>query len=312
MTTRAAKFEYSRRKDMQAKLLVNGRTMQRVKGCLSIMGLVAAMAAGVPGVAQTQDREASRNSRIVSAPVKMVDLVPFALGPTGQDNPQAIGFRPARALSPEDSQLISNRWAALKKKALVSGFNLDGKGWNYEQILSPAFSEHVLLLFRQGGASGDVSEFSVLIPHTGKEPILVIPILRRGYLPYSAPQEDPVAMAAFNRALAGERANGKPYWVWVSSCYAALNGAHAILGSAPADMGQDRSAGWLAVPTPSLHAEDNGGAVARFAVQRAPGRLSEWKLTFDKNGNLIRAETSPIQAPHLKVVKPAQLKSRRY
>jgi len=286
--------------------------MQRVKVSLLILGMVAAVAGGVQGPAQDRGPDSGLKSRIARHAIDLGDLVPFALGATPQNNSEEIGFRSAPEMTAEDGQLIGKRWSAIKKKAFENGFNLNKKHWKFEQIVNPAFPHHVLLLFLQNGPPDELSEFSAIVCRTGTEPVLVIPILRRGYLPYSAPQEDPVAMAAFNRILAAERKHGKPYWLWVSSGYAALNGDHAILSTVDAEVGQQGSTSWVAPPAPSLNAVNGGGAVARFAVQKSPGSLDQWELTFDKNGNLIKVQSSPIKTPNLKVVKPAQLKSRRY
>lgn len=296
----------------QASPFAGGRAMQRVKVCLSILGMVAAVAAGVQGLTQTRGQDPDRKSRIAAHSITLGDLLPFALGATPQNSSEEIGFRAAREMIPEDGQLVSDRWSAIEKKAFENGFNLNKKHWKFEQIVNPAFPDHVLLLFLKDGPPDELSEFSAIVCRTGTEPVLVIPILRRGYLPYSASQEDPVAMAAFNRLLATERTHGKPYWLWVSSGYAALNGDHAILSTADAEVGQQGSTSWLAPPVPSLSAMVDGGAVARFAVQKSPGTLDGWELTFDKSGSLINVRSSPIKALNLKVVTPAKLKSRRY
>ncbi len=278
--------------------------MLRINTWILILGLIAAIATGVRGTAQATSENPGGNSGKVVHAVDPVNLVPFALDATAPEGADGVDFRTARAMTPEDRQAISKAWGAMEKKAAENGFDLNRNGWNYEQIVSPAFSEHVLLLFSHDGSSGERSEFSAIVSRQGAEPLHVIPILRRGYSPYSTPQENPVAMAAFNRALASERAHEKPYWLSVSACYAALNGAHAVLPSVQTDKGGDGPAGW--VSTPSLHAEDDGGAVARFEVEEAPGRFTAWELTFDKNGNIIKAVTSRVKAPKLKVVKAVQ------
>jgi len=276
------------------------------------LGLIAAIATAVGGAAQAKEQKPGGHSGTATHAVDPASLIPFALEATPAGGEEKVEFRSVQDMTPEDRQTISEAWTEIKNKATGEGFDFGRQGWTYEQIVSPAFREHVLLLFLRDDSPGDRSEFSAIVPRKGQERLRLIPILRRGYFPYSAPQENPVAMAAFNRSLASERAHEKPYWLSVSVSYAALNGAQAILSSAEADHGGNGPAGWLAAPSPSLHIEDDGEAVARFATEKAPGRFSEWELTFDKNGNLIKAVTSPIKAPELKVVNSAKLKSRRY
>ncbi|HVA95506.1 MAG TPA: hypothetical protein VNI36_11475 [Candidatus Dormibacteraeota bacterium] len=286
--------------------------MHRIKACFTILGLIAAIATGVRGAAQVKERKPDAEHAKQVHTVDAANLAPFALDATSQGGGAEVVYRSAQAMTPEDRQAITKAWAGIKKKAAEKGFDVDRKGWRNEQIVSSAFREHVLLLFLDDGSPDERSEFSVIVPLQDNEPLGVIPILRLGYFPYSTPQENPEAMAAFNRALASEGGHEKPNWLSVSSCYAALNGAHAILSSVQRDKESDDPGGWLATPSPSLQVEDGGRAVARFAVQKAPGRFTEWILTFDKKGNLIKAATSPIKAPKFKVVRAGALKTRRH
>jgi len=275
--------------------------MIRINAWVSNLGLIAAMASGVRGAAQVTRQEPGGNSGKVVHAVDAANLVPFALNATAPEGGDGVDFRSAQAMTSEDRNAIDKAWPAMEKKAAENGFDLDRKGWTYKQVVSPAFSKHVLLLFSHDGPSGELSEFSAIVPRIGVEPLRVIPILRRGYSPYSAPQENPSTMAAFNQALASERAHEKPYWLSVSVCYAALSGADAVVPFAQTDKGGDSPAAWA--PIPSLHAEDDGGVVARFETEEAPGRYTTWELTFDHNGNVIKAETSQVKTPVLRVVK---------
>ena len=278
--------------------------MLRIKSWILVLGLIAAIATGDPGAAQATKQKPDGNSGKVLHAVDPDTVLPFALDAKAPEGADLVDFRSAQAMTPEDREATSKAMGTVEKKAAENGFDLGRKGWTYEQIVSPVFSEHVLLLFSHDGSPGERSEFSAIVPWQSTEPLHVIPILRRGYSPYFTSQENPVAMAAFNRALAGENAHEKPYWLSVSACYAALNGAHAVLPATETEKGGEAAAGWVA--TPSLDAEDGGGAVAHFEAEEAPGRLTEWELTFDKNGNVIKAVTSRVQAPKLKVVKAVQ------
>lgn len=278
--------------------------MQRIVVCISTLGLIAAIATGVCGAAQAREVKPSSGTETVTHPVDAASLVPFSLDATAPGGAEGVEFRSAGAITPQDRQAISKAWAAMAKKAAENGFDLDPRGWTYEEIVSPAFSRHVLLLFLHDGSSGERSEFSAIVPRKDTEPLYVIPILRRGYSPYSPAEGNPLTMAAFNQALASERAHEKPYWLWISACYAALSGTQVILPSAKTNEGEDDAAGWAT--TPSLHAEDDGSAVARFAVEGTPGRFAAWELTFDRNGNVVRVVVSQVTAPKLKVVRVVQ------
>jgi hypothetical protein len=277
--------------------------MLRTNSWILILGLIAATA-GVRSEAQATRQEPGGNSGKVVHAVDPLSGLPFALDATAPGGADRLDFRAVQAMTPEDRRVVSNAWGTVEKKAAENGFDIGRKGWTYEQVVSSVFREHVLLLFLQDGSYGERSEFSAIVPRQGAEPLHVIPILRRGYSPYSASQESPLTMAAFNQALASERAHEKPYWLSVLACYAALNGSHAVLPPVQTDKGGDGPADWVA--TPSLHAEDDGGALARFETEEAPGRFTAWQLTFDKNGNVIRAVTSRVKPPTVRVVKTVQ------
>jgi hypothetical protein len=265
-----------------------------------MLSLMAGMATGARGAAQAREHKTGGESERVVRTVEAASLFPFSLD-AAHGGGGGIEFRAVRAITPEDRQAIDKAWAAMEKSAGECGFDLDRKGWTYEQIVSPAFSEHVLLLFSHDGAAGERSEFSAIVPRKAAEPLYVIPILRRGYFPYSAPQGNPMTMAAFNQAMKSERTHEKPYWLSVSICYAALSGAQVANNLAKANEGGDSTAVWGMAP--ELRAGSDGRAVARFAVAGAPGQYAAWEVTFDRNGNVVKAVASRINAPKLKVVR---------
>lgn len=272
--------------------------MARVNAWISVPVLLAAIATSA-GAAQAVVPNAKVGGKRIARTVEASALLPFAVDAPG--GPEGVEFRSTAAMTPEDRQLLGTSWAAIQNQAAEAGFDLQRKGWAYEQIVSPVFREHVLLLFWRDSSADERSEFSAIVPRKDEEPLPVIPILRRGYFPYSTPQENVVTMAAFNRAMASERAHEKPYWLSVSLCYAALSGAHIVPQTAMADEGGNGAAAWTI--TPSLRIANDGGAVAQFGVENAPGRFAAWELTFDKEGNVVNAVTSPVKAPKVRVVR---------
>lgn len=274
--------------------------MLRAGACLTILGMIVAMAVQDSCAVQVKDQESGASSKTVVRTVDVTELVPFSLS-ASPGSAEGVEFRAAEAMTQEDRQAASQRWLQIKAIARENGFDLDRKGWKYEQIVSPVFSQHVLLLFLHEANSEERSEFSAILPSNSQEPLRIIPILRRGYFPYATSPENLVTMAAFNRARASERKDKKPYWLSVAFCYAALNGEHAFLPSAQMNKGNQGAAIWVA--TPSLRAEDYGTAVARFAVEDAHGGFAEWELTFDRDGNVVNAVTSRVRSPKLKVVR---------
>ena len=212
-----------------------------------------------------------------------VDLsAPFWATTSGYRSP--IIFRSADAMSSVDRRAVSDNWSSIAKKSALDGFNLSDQRWTYQQIVCPAFAEHMLLLFSRAGGPGDRSAFSVVLPRKGGEPVRIVPLLRRSYAPYTAAPENPVTLSVFNQALANERMPNEQDRLTAALCYAALSGAHVVPYSPTVEIGTD------------------GGSVVRFIDVATPQRPQAWKLIFDKKGHLVKSAVKRAQVPIVKVV----------
>lgn len=196
--------------------------------------------------------------------------------------PNPVLFRAARAITSADRQIISARWPSVTKEVELSGFNLGDPKWAYQQIVCPAFSENVLLIFWRSGGSGDRSSFSIIIPKESVGRMYVLPILRRGYSSFTPAPQSPMSVLAFDRALAGEQKAEMGDQLTLSLCYAALVGAH------------------VAVEAPTIEMEQDGGSVVRFIDAERPNRPEAWKLTFSKRGRLVRAGVRRAKSPTMR------------
>src|ERR1700751_175171 len=101
---------------------------------------------------------------------------PFSIvGPRVKSVP-SIEFVPADQMSQGDRLLTSNDESSIAEHAEINGFNLDQGRWSYQQIVCPAFPNHLFLRYTQNNGVGDITVFSASIPRNGEGRVRVIPI----------------------------------------------------------------------------------------------------------------------------------------
>jgi hypothetical protein len=197
-------------------------------------------------------------------------------------------------MTASDRDAAGNAMPFIETRAAVEGFNLNQDKWSYQQIVCPVLPEHLLLLFARNNGAGDLSMFSAVLPQGGKGNVLILPIMRRGYSPYTPAPENLMIISAFNDILAHEKTAKKMDWLTAGLCYAALTGNQVVLSQPTENPAKN------AFPlemSPLLEIGDDGITVVRFVDVAAPQRPKEWDLTFDKNGKLLTAADSLVPVP---------------
>lgn len=186
--------------------------------------------------------------------------------------------------------MIRDAWPAIEQKAARLGFDLGQGSWTYRQMVCPIFPRHILLRYTLDGGIGDVSRFTAVAPRDGREPVRIVPILRRGFSLYTPAPSNALSIAVFNDLRVHENRGQKVDWLTAGLCYAALTGAQVVLPSAA--RANTRSNAFVYQMDPLLKIGDRGAATVRFLDVERPQRPVEWSLDFDKTGRLLTVTLS--------------------
>jgi hypothetical protein len=255
-------------------------------GHIPALAVVASMLSA-PLLAQSAPDE------LTSPPAKARDIPPARLpapfplvGPAAKSSPPQ--FLPADQMPQSDQLLTSNDESSVAEHAQMNGFNLDQGKWTYEQIVCPAFPNHLFLRYIQNRGVNDITVFSASIPRNGEGRVRVIPIQRRSYSLFSPAPINAMTISAFNHIRAEEGEGQSLSWLGNALCYAALAGA------APHISSEGESGAGKAAPafTAILEVPERGGEVIRFVDSGATPRPMAWTMTFSPKGKLIKATHS--------------------
>lgn len=211
--------------------------------------------------------------------------MPFSPDSEKQGPRAAIEFRPFDRMSHQDRDLAADAESTIGEKAGLAGLEFNAGKWNYQQIVCAALPDHLLLQFTRNEGKGDVSVFSASIPRSGHGRVRVIPILRRGYSLFSPAPINALTLSAFNQIRSEERFEQPPAWLDTGLCYAALAGAHPLVG--PAEETDPKKA--PSAPPGRLMIPVQGGAVISFTDAAAIPRPIQWTMTFNGKGKLLKA-----------------------
>jgi len=252
--------------------------------CAKFFPLLSAMAVFAAGSFAC----GAQTVRTVPAPLPSLPF-PEPASPVAAAYPAAELLPPAR-MTEADRQLEAAARSTIADRAAGLGIQFGRDGWNYRQIVCAALPGHLLLRFERDNGPGDVSRFSASIPRAGQGKIRIVPILRRGYLPFTPAPESALTVSAFNRIRAEEGAAAQADWLELGLCYASLAGATPwALEPAPAEQAGFLPVHGLAV----LKVEQGKGATVLFTGREATPTPMDWALTFDERGTLLKAIHRP-------------------
>jgi hypothetical protein len=227
-------------------------------------------------------------------PVAPVSVSPaFSINASASAKIDPLEYRSADEMTAEDHSLAANADARIREGATLAGMEFDRGKWTHQQLVCHALPDHVFLLFENDNGPGDLSLFSAAIPRGAGGRVRIIPIERRGYSLFSPASVNALTVAAFNRIRADEPANKSADWLATALCYAALAGARPAVTPLKKDpAGDDVS---LAFP-PTLELDNEGDSTVRFVDVASTRNPSEWALTFDAKGQLLKVEHFPTPA----------------
>ncbi len=219
-------------------------------------------------------------------PIPQVEVVtPFPVNAPTDNHP--LEYRQQDQMTAPDRALVESANPSIREGATFAGMEFDSGTWSYQQLVCKALPAHVFLIFKEDNGPGDVSMFSAAIPRSGKDRVRVIAIERRGYSLFSPTPVNSLTIAAFNRIRADEPENQSADWLGTALCYAALAGARPAISPLPRESGGQDLA--LEFP-PKLEVGNDGESTVRFVDAATERHASEWALTFDPKGQLVKVD----------------------
>jgi hypothetical protein len=221
---------------------------------------------------------------------------PLNLSPFQSETPQSsstglIEFRSQSQMTQTDRDLAGGAQASIREATTLAGIELRQGNWAYQQLVCEALPGHLFLLYKGENGAGDISLFSAAIARAGNGHVRIIPIQRRGFSLFSPAPVNPLTIAAFNRIRLSEPDNQKADWLATGLCYAALTGAHPEIAARP-DKSPDASLS-LSFP-PTLELGNYGESTVRFVDEASPRKPTEWALTFNAKGLLLKVTNSAV------------------
>jgi hypothetical protein len=233
------------------------------------------------------------------------NLAPFSVDPQQSPNAKLIEFHAESEMTQPDRDLAASSQASIRSDAALAGIEFGEGKWTYEQLVCPALPGHLFLLYRGDNGAGDVTIFSAAISRAGDGHVRIIPVQRRGFSLFSPAPVNALTIAAFNRIRMSEPANPDADWLAVALCYAALTGAHPE--TSPIQDKSPEPGLTLSFP-PTLEVGVGGESTVRFVDGSGPRQPTEWALTFNGKGQLLKVINSAVPAYPVRVVPqlPAQ------
>jgi hypothetical protein len=218
-----------------------------------------------------------------------------------------VEFLSDNQISQPDRALLANSLVAISQRAHAAGLNFEPGSWQSQQIVCSALPGHLFLAFTRDSGQGDTSAFTASIPR-GAGQLRLIPILRRGYSPFSPAPSNAITIAAFNQIRAEEYLAQPPDWLATSLCYAALAGAHPRIGST----GEANQPPDLAAAPAGLTTSAGSGGEISILVLDANSRRNQWTMSFDGSGKLLTVALakSPNMREQVQQKKPAEVQGK--
>ncbi|MFP5249970.1 MAG: hypothetical protein ACLGP3_09115 [Acidobacteriota bacterium] len=257
---------------------------------LFLFAAVAANLFALPAGAQIKVRAVPEQQPKVE--VRKVPSGLSAFAPGSPLDALPVALRTPAQMTEQDRNLEADAESAIAEHAGYAGLEFNQGKWSSRQIVCPAFPNHLFLRFTRNQGAGDVSVFTASIPRNSEGRVRIIPIERRSYSLFSPAPVNAQTIDAFNHIRAEEHAAGPTPWVGISLCYAALAGARLPLNpNDDADEAQTVSS--------ILTVGEGSGFVMRLTDLAAAPHPTEWTLTFDRKGKMIKSSVKDagIQAP---------------
>jgi hypothetical protein len=206
----------------------------------------------------------------------------------------ALEHRPAAEMQPRDAAVVAAMSAELSQKARIAGFDIGGAGWEYEQIVCPAFPDYVLLAFSHGSEDNGSRRFVAVLERNA--PWVRVVSVSRGTSPMGPLWPRPGGYEIFNHMLRRERGllplGSAPAWLSIAMCYAEFSG-HRVQVFVPEplpDSTLDLSR--LNANQPQMNIYPDKSADVTFSDASRPATTTQWLLRFDRQGQIFSTSRS--------------------
>jgi hypothetical protein len=195
-------------------------------------------------------------------------------------------------MTQQDRLQAANAESSIGERASYSGLEFNQGAWSYQQVVCPAFPQHIFLRFLRNNGAGDVSLFTASIPRGDEGRVRIIPIQMRSYSLFSPAPINTVTLSAFNHIRAEENPEKapEPEWLGVGLCYAALAGGRPQLGVPSAEPETEK---YPVSSSASMNIHQDGSVVIAFSDVGEGEKPVEWRMRFARNGNLLKASKAP-------------------
>jgi hypothetical protein len=210
-------------------------------------------------------------------------------------------------MSEADYQLVSNLSPELAKQAALVNFDISNPAWHFQQIVCPAFPDYVLLSFSHGADESGSSRFGAVLPRNNAQ-VRVVSTFAHGLLPFQASWNRPGTFEVFNGILSEERGDlpmsRAPNWLTIALCYAELSGYPVqVLSTIPLP---DPTLDMLRLDAnrPQMMIGADQSADVLFSDVSRPTLTTNWKIHFDRHGQITSASRSESRQPSKIALKP--------
>ena len=206
-----------------------------------------------------------------------------------------------------DYDVVSNLSPELSKQAALANFDISKPAWHYQQIQCPAFPDYVFLAFSHGADESGSSRFGAILPRNDSR-VRILTTYAHGLRPFEASWNRPGTFEVFNGMLRQERGttpiSRAPNWLLISVCYAELSGYPVqVLKTLPnPDLTMDLLR--LDANQPQMMIGPDQSADVTFSDVSRPTVTTNWRLHFDRNGQITSASQSQVKQPSTIALKP--------
>lgn len=215
-------------------------------------------------------------------------ILALALGGSafGQ-NPVRLEQRSPAEMSAADRAMVATRTGSISRAASLYGYRLDST-FSYRQTICTGAPDAIVLNYR-AGAPGHESVFTAAINRekNPEEPVLILPVLISGVVPFLPPAQNPGSIEMLNRIFLQARSGN---WMSRALCFVAL------VGEAPAALQQpavDRAT--MQAPEPTL-TQERDRIVQTLALRGSTGGYQVWTFTFAQSGKLLGVQSQQQQS----------------
>jgi hypothetical protein len=210
-------------------------------------------------------------------------------------------------MSAADYEVVSNLSPELSKEAALANFDISGAGWEYQQILCPAFPDYVFLAFTHGPDPNGSSRFVAMLPRNSAR-VRILSTYAHGLLPFEASWNRAGTFEVFNGMLRQERGAAPlsmaPNWLMIAVCYAELSGYPVQVLSTKAWPEPTLDLLRLDANRPQMIIAADQSADVTFSDVSRPAVTTNWTLHFNRHGEITSASRAAEHQSPTVALKP--------